>query len=48
MDNIKTGVHLFEEANDLFMGGFSFNKLVEAQDLYAGATNFFRSFKHRG
>lgn len=30
------------------MGGFSFNKLAEAEDLYAGATNFFRSFKHRG
>lgn len=48
MDNIKAGVHLFSEANDLFLGGFSFNKMAEAQDLYAGATNFFRSFKHRG
>jgi len=48
MDNIKTGVHLLGEADDLFMGGFSFNKLAEAQDLYAGATSFFRSFKHRG
>ena len=36
------------EASDLMMGGFSFNKLAEAEDLYAGATNFFRSFKHRG
>lgn len=35
------------EGADLLSGGFSFNKLAEAQDLYAGATNFFRSFKHR-
>jgi hypothetical protein len=47
MDNVKAGVHLLGEANDLFSGGFSFNKMAEAQDLYAGATSFFRSFKHR-
>jgi len=48
MDNLKEGMHLFSEANDLFRGGFSFNKLSEVEDLYAGATNFFRSFKHMG
>jgi hypothetical protein len=48
MDNLKEGMHLFGEANDLFRGGFSFQKLGEAEDLYAGATNFFRSFKHMG
>jgi hypothetical protein len=48
IDNLREGVHLMGEASDLFMGGFSFNKMAEAQDLYAGATNFFRSFKHRG
>jgi hypothetical protein len=48
IDNLKMGAHLMGEANDLIMGGFSFNKLAEAQDLYAGATNFFRSFKHMG
>lgn len=48
MDNLKTGVHLLGEANDLFAGGFSFDKLAEAKDLYAGATSFFRSFKHMG
>lgn len=48
MDNLKTGVHLLSEANDLFRGGFSFDKLAEAKDLYAGATSFFRSFKHMG
>lgn len=48
VDNLREGVHLMGEASDLFMGGFSFNKVAEAQDLYAGATNFFRSFKHMG
>jgi len=48
IDNIREGVHLMKEAGDLLGGGFSFNKLAEAEDLYAGATNFFRSFKHRG
>lgn len=48
IDNLKQASHLVSEANDLFMGGFSFNKLAEAEDLYAGATSFFRSFKHRG
>jgi hypothetical protein len=48
LDNVKQGMHLFGEANDLVMGGFSFDKMAEAQDLYAGATSFFRSFKHMG
>jgi hypothetical protein len=48
IDNLKEGVHLMTEANDLFAGGFSFDKLGEAEDLWAGATNFFRSFKHMG
>lgn len=48
VDNIKEGIHLLGEANDLFRGGFSFDKLAEAKDLYAGATSFFRSFKHMG
>ncbi|CEJ92393.1 Putative Metacaspase [[Torrubiella] hemipterigena] len=48
IDNIRQGMHLMEEASDLLVGGFSFNKLAEAQDLYAGATSFFRSFKHMG
>jgi hypothetical protein len=48
VNNLKEGVHLLSEANHLFNGGFSFNKLAEAEDLYAGATSFFRSFKHMG
>lgn len=48
IDNLKEGIHLMAEANDIFQGGFSFNKLAEARDLYAGATSFFRSLKHMG
>ncbi|KAF1350161.1 putative metacaspase [Delphinella strobiligena] len=48
IDNVRQGMHLMAEASDLVSGGFSFNKLAEAKDLYAGATNFFRSMKHRG
>jgi len=40
-------MHLAAEAGDLLYGGFSFNKVAEAQDLLAGATSFFRSFQHR-
>jgi hypothetical protein len=47
VDNLKMGVHLAAEAGDLLYGGFSFNKVAEAQDLLAGATSFFRSFQHR-
>jgi len=48
MDNVKQGIQLLGEANDLVFGGFSFNKLAEVQDLYGGATSFFRGFKHMG
>ncbi|KAL1297928.1 hypothetical protein AAFC00_006441 [Neodothiora populina] len=48
VDNLREGVHLMQEASDLIGGGFSFNKLAEAKDLYAGATNFFRGLKHMG
>lgn len=48
MDNLRQGAHLLAEANDLFDGGFGFDKMAVAQDLFAGATSFFRSFKHMG
>lgn len=48
LDNLRQGARLLSQANDLFRGGFSFNKMAEASDLYAGATSFFRSFKHLG
>lgn len=48
MDNLKKGAQLVGEAEHLIQGGFSFNKLGEARELFAGATDFFRSFKHMG
>jgi hypothetical protein len=48
LDNLKTGAHLLGQANQLFRDGFSFDKMAEAKDLYAGATSFFRGFKHLG
>lgn len=48
LDNVRQGMHLMAEATDLVGGGFSFDKLAEAKDLYAGATSFFRGLKHMG
>lgn len=48
LDNASEGTQLMEEARDIMATGFSFNKLMNARDLYAGATNFFRSLKHVG
>lgn len=47
MDNLKMGVQLFEEAEDVISGGFSFNRIGEAADLFAGAKDFFHSLKHQ-
>lgn len=48
MDNLKQGVHLVGEAEDLLSGGFSFDKLGEARDFLSGATSFFRGLRHMG
>ncbi|ORY04576.1 peptidase C14, caspase domain-containing protein [Clohesyomyces aquaticus] len=48
MDNLKQGVHLVGEASNLIQGGFSYNKIGEARELFAGATSFFRGLKHMG
>ncbi|KAB8339209.1 hypothetical protein FH972_022143 [Carpinus fangiana] len=48
MDNLKTGVQLLGEAGYLIQGGFTFDKLAHAKELYAGATSFFRGLKHMG
>lgn len=48
MDNLKMGAQLLGEASYLVQGGFTFNKLAQARELYAGATTFFRSLKHMG
>ncbi|USP76336.1 uncharacterized protein yc1106_03610 [Curvularia clavata] len=48
MDNLKTGIHLAEEARDVISGGFSFDKIGEAQHLLAGASSFFKGLRHFG
>jgi hypothetical protein len=45
MDNLKTGLHLAEEARDIISGGFTFNKVGEAQQLLAGASSFFKGLR---
>lgn len=48
MDNLKTGIYLAEEARDVISGGFSFDKIGEAQHLLAGASSFFKGLRHFG
>ncbi|KAF2186786.1 peptidase C14 [Zopfia rhizophila CBS 207.26] len=48
LDNLKAGARLVGEAHNLIQGGFSFDKLGEAQHLFAGATSFFRGLRHMG
>jgi len=47
MDNVKQGVRLLATAQNLVQGGFSMNKVNDAKQLYAGASSFFHSLKHR-
>ncbi|KAF2644477.1 peptidase C14 [Massarina eburnea CBS 473.64] len=46
MDNLKKGAQLVGEAQELFAGGFKYDKMGEARELLAGATDFFRGLKH--
>lgn len=46
MDNLKKGAALVGEAQHLIQGGFTFDKIGEARELFAGATDFFRGLKH--
>ena len=48
LDNVKEGMRLFNQGSHLLQGGFSFQKIEAAEDLYAGATNFFRGMAHSG
>jgi hypothetical protein len=41
-------MRLVQGAQHLIQGGFSYNKLQDAQQLYAGAQSFFNSLKHMG
>lgn len=46
MDNLKQGMHLVGTASHLMQDGFSFQSINDAQQLFAGATDFFRGLKH--
>jgi metacaspase-1 len=48
LDNVKTGMHLLEEASSLIQGGFRMDKLVHAKELFAGAGTFFKQLQHSG
>ena len=48
MDNVKQGVHLMSAAKHLLQGGFTYDKVNDAKQLYAGAQAFFKSFQHQG
>ncbi len=47
IDNVKQGLHLMETAKHLLQGGFSYDKVNDAKQLFAGAQSFFSSLKHR-
>jgi hypothetical protein len=47
IDNVKKGFGLVMAANNLIQGGFSANKMQDAQQLLAGAKSFFRGLSHR-
>lgn len=48
VESIKQGAHLIEEGSHLIKGGFTFEKVREAAELYAGAQSFFNGLKHMG
>ena len=48
MDNLRTGAHLVNEAQHLIHGGFSYQKIGEAEHLLAGASDFFKGLRHLG
>lgn len=48
VDNLKQGVALLGEATNLIQGGLRFDKMRDAEQLYAGATSFFKGLVHQG
>jgi hypothetical protein len=48
LDNLKVGARLVGEAQQLINGGFTYNKVGEAQHLLAGASSFFKGLRHMG
>jgi hypothetical protein len=47
VDEVKQGIGLAIAANNLIRGGFSTNKVQDAQELIAGAKSFFKGLSHR-
>jgi hypothetical protein len=47
LDAYQAGLNLMKQAKRIVCGTFSFDKDAQARDLYAGATSFFRSLRHR-
>lgn len=48
VDNLRQGMHLLSVADHLIKGGFTVQKVKDAEILYAGARNFFRGLTHQG
>jgi hypothetical protein len=46
MDTVKKGIGLVHQAKGLLSGGFSMNKVRDAQMLLGGANDFFHSLHH--
>jgi hypothetical protein len=46
--SLKQGLRLATGAANLLQGGFTMEKVRDAQQLYAGARSFFQSMKHMG
>ena len=47
VDSVKKGIGLVKAANSLIQGGFSMDKVQDAQQLLAGAKSFFKGLTHR-
>lgn len=47
MDNLEAGMQLFSSAEHLIRGGFSFENVGEAAQLFGGARDFFHGLKHQ-
>ncbi len=47
VDNVKQGFSLVMAANNLIQGGFTTNKVIDAEHLLAGAKGFFKSLTHQ-
>jgi hypothetical protein len=48
VDNLKEGFALVGEAASLIQGGLRYDRMRDAELLYAGATSFFKGLMHQG